>query len=247
MLTNYSDHDWDPAWSPDGAEIAWRRGGYGSANIWIMNEDGSNQHQVTTDGWNFDPDWDPLGEWLYFWSYDGSGGASPRIWKVRPDGTEQQQVSSISVPAVNHFVSPDGLFIAFEGGSTSGARDLWIMGIDGTNPVQLSNTSYWEAYPTYNSDGTKICFGSNPVVGGFKLFFINPDGSGYEQATYPPAGNSDYMGCFGVNDEELVIWRRMGPSNSNDEIGTYDLATDDFTQLTVGGSYDQCPDWHPDD
>src|SRR5690242_18788750 len=60
QLTTSTSSDTNPAWSPDGTQIAWAHAG----NIWVMNADGSGQTQLTHDGFsNFDtePSWSPSG------------------------------------------------------------------------------------------------------------------------------------------------------------------------------------------
>ena len=47
----------EPAWSPDGKEIAYTSGG----QIWVMNADGGNAHQLTAGAYTDDPAWQPLG------------------------------------------------------------------------------------------------------------------------------------------------------------------------------------------
>src|SRR3954469_6715957 len=47
QLTNGRDSD--PAWSPDGSEIAFQRRADGSSDIYVMNADGSGPHAVTAD------------------------------------------------------------------------------------------------------------------------------------------------------------------------------------------------------
>jgi TolB protein len=57
-LTNTpNDFEAEPAWSPDGKQIAYSRAG----DIWVMNADGSDQHQVTfSPQADRRPDWQPL-------------------------------------------------------------------------------------------------------------------------------------------------------------------------------------------
>lgn len=58
----------DPAWSPDGRQIAFLSNREGGFDLWVMNADGSNQHQVTRTGAKRanNPVWSPDGKWIAF-------------------------------------------------------------------------------------------------------------------------------------------------------------------------------------
>ena len=59
-LINHSADDRAPAWSPDGARIAFQSGRDGNNEIYVMNADGSGQVNITNspydDTW---PSWRP--------------------------------------------------------------------------------------------------------------------------------------------------------------------------------------------
>jgi Tol biopolymer transport system component len=60
-LTTAKSLDRTPAWSPDGAYIAFVSNRSGSDQVWLMNADGSNQHQITNaPAGAYEPDWQPL-------------------------------------------------------------------------------------------------------------------------------------------------------------------------------------------
>lgn len=50
QLTNSPGLDGQPAWSPDGSQIAFISNRTGYPAVWVMNRDGSNQHQVSPEG-----------------------------------------------------------------------------------------------------------------------------------------------------------------------------------------------------
>ena len=49
-LTHSPEQDIQPAWSPDGKNIAWLSGNEGHWNIFLINQDGSDLRQLTADG-----------------------------------------------------------------------------------------------------------------------------------------------------------------------------------------------------
>ena len=75
-----NDQKWseNPVWSPDGSQIAYDSDGDndGWQELWLMDEDGSNQREIRDAGGNKDlwlRAWSPDGEWLSFtqadWTY----------------------------------------------------------------------------------------------------------------------------------------------------------------------------------
>jgi Tol biopolymer transport system component len=95
QITQPADLDWDvdnaPAWSPDGSKITFTRGtecffgGCESAQLWVVNADGSNPTKLT-DIWAFTSAWSPDGTKIIFSaSIAGSGGAD--LLMMNPDGS----------------------------------------------------------------------------------------------------------------------------------------------------------------
>jgi Tol biopolymer transport system component len=84
--------DADPAWSPDGQQIAFRRGGGSNADIFLMNPDGSGERPLVTDtGPDSDPTWSPDGSRIAFVSGRSLGdGQDQHVWVVGADGSGQR-------------------------------------------------------------------------------------------------------------------------------------------------------------
>lgn len=58
-LTSGQSNNEDPSWAPDGEHIVFSSNRSGSYQLYIMNADGTNVHQVTRSGENYSPDWSP--------------------------------------------------------------------------------------------------------------------------------------------------------------------------------------------
>jgi hypothetical protein len=93
--------DGQPAWSPNGQQIAYISQDDGNFEIYRINLDGSNKVRLTTepasDGL---PIWSPDGNWIAFRSDRGGSWA---IWVMRPDGTDLRKVVDAPVLPVWFF------------------------------------------------------------------------------------------------------------------------------------------------
>ncbi len=109
-LTSDSATDTAPAWSPDGSQIAYTSDAAGSADIWVMNTDGSGKQNLTSDAfWNENPDWSPDGEQIVY-ARQKSGSFDWDVWVMRADGSGKTNLTS-QAPGTTAFDpawSPDG-------------------------------------------------------------------------------------------------------------------------------------------
>jgi WD40 repeat protein len=92
-----SGDDYAPAWSPDGSRVAFARKltNEGTADIYVVNVDGTGLAQLTTDAADDDfPAWSPDGTKIAFTSNrDGDF----EVYTMNPDGTAQTQVTNNTV------------------------------------------------------------------------------------------------------------------------------------------------------
>ena len=91
-----------PDYSPDGQQIVFVKilgsdaNHPTSFNIWTMNADGTNPHQVTQENGNIagdgEPSWSPDGEWIAFGRFSNAKNAQA-IFLIHPDGTGIHRVT----------------------------------------------------------------------------------------------------------------------------------------------------------
>ena len=98
------------AWSPDSQTIAFTRGSADKADIFTIPAAGGAETRLTSDTINDGPDYSPDGKYLYF---DSSRSGSIQIWRMKPDGTEAEQVTADDNTNSSPHVSPDGKSVAF--------------------------------------------------------------------------------------------------------------------------------------
>ena len=149
QLTNELGYDGGPFWSYDGKKIVYRAehpktpeeiADYqgllskglirpGNLEIWVMNADGSNKHQVTHNGAaNFAPYWYPDGKRIVFASNmaDPKNGRDFDLYLINEDGTGLERIT----------YAPD--FDAFPMFSSDGKRLVWASNRNGKAPHETN-------------------------------------------------------------------------------------------------------------
>jgi len=122
----------------------------GNMDLWIMNADGSNQRQLTTNSRNnTQPVVTRDGRYLIF-SSDRSGTAN--IWRVDIDGTNARQLTSGSGEAYPH-CTPDGKWVVYTL-LGAGKPTVWRVSIDGGAPEKIIDG--YATHPTVSPDGESI-------------------------------------------------------------------------------------------
>jgi Tol biopolymer transport system component/predicted Ser/Thr protein kinase len=144
------------AWTPDG-RIVFSSNASGDEDIWIMDADGSNQRQLTSNARiNRHPAVSPDGRYIVFLS-DRSG--TPHLWRMNIDGSEQRQLTNVGPDGEQApQFSPDGRWLFYmtaQGGYDR--RSAWRIAADGSGgPVRVSDKI--SAYPTPSPDGQWIAY-----------------------------------------------------------------------------------------
>ena len=155
------DHDFQPAFSPDGQRIAFRsdRGGGG---IFLMGATGESVTRLTDFGYN--PAWSPDGREVALAS---EGAFDPR-WRaglsrlVRVDVATGAQRPLPVTDGVQPAWSPQGLRIAYWGlAQPSNRRAIWTIPADGGPPVTVVDDAFYNWSPTWSPDGRFLYFASN--------------------------------------------------------------------------------------
>ena len=120
-------------WTPDGRIIYSSTAG-GSADLWIMNADGSNQKQLTSDpAQDYEPHVTPDGRYIFFGSLRGK---LPSVWRMDIDGNNLKQMTDQEDYLQD--ISPDGKWLIFTSWRTT-KLSLWRVSVDGGDPVQITD------------------------------------------------------------------------------------------------------------
>jgi Tol biopolymer transport system component len=154
---------WDsnPAWSPDGARIAFVSNRSGPHGIWISRPDGSDAVQVADFGGAFvdNPAWSPDGRTVAF---DGSPDGNTAIFTVPPEGGTPRRIVDGPGDNRNPSWSRDGRWLYFES-NRSGQWRIHAQPVDGGTPVVISTGTGINARES--ADGTRLIYAKPDATG----------------------------------------------------------------------------------
>jgi len=154
-----------PAWSPDGTQIAtihWPAGSAsGPYDLWLMNADGSNGHTLVQ---NIDSGtvnnlaWSQDSNWVLFSKGD-------QLRRIRRDGTGLTQITTAggwqSDTNAETFFNSNAIVYVWPQAPlnpTDTDTNIWIMDPDGSNQTQLTTATDPERLPGISPDGSKIVY-----------------------------------------------------------------------------------------
>jgi serine/threonine protein kinase len=159
--------DTQPAFSPDGQQIAFRSEREGGG-IFVMGRTGESVHRVTDSGFN--PAWSPNGEEIVF----ADEGFVLPVGRYQPSGLWAVTVATgakrlvTKGDAVQPSWSPHGQRIAYwavnglrESGGTGAQRDLWTVPANGGSPLRVTDDPAVDWNPIWAPDGKFLYFVSD--------------------------------------------------------------------------------------
>ena len=215
----------------------------GHKEIWAMDYDGSNQHQITRIGSiSLSPRVSPDGSRVAFSSLTKSG------WEILMYSLELNR--PLSFP---HFggtnLSPawsgDGTKIAFSS-SRGGSPEIYVADASGGNSHRVTASKGPDVSPVWNrKTNSQIAFVSGRT-GLPQIYTMESDGTNDQRMTdqgYAVSPN------WAPNGQFLTFaWvRKYGPGAPGaSDIYLMDIASKQFVQLTHDGGRNDFPSWSPD-
>ena len=112
--------------------------------IWLMNADGTDPIQIVRSGITFTdylPAWSPNGELIMFNQRCATKFCTPYLMSISStDRTVLQgkrlEINIITIENVDY--SPDGVFLAYEGGESGENYDIFYMDVTGANRKRVT-------------------------------------------------------------------------------------------------------------
>ncbi len=199
-----NDDDFDPNWSPGGNLIVCSSGFGNSAELILMDADGSNRRQVTNDSTgDYDPAFSPNGFALAFYRDDGT---DMDIFRTNLEGDELTNLTNTTSDDARPEWTPDGDIVY----SAEDRTRLTRMEDDGSGKTYLTDPSGTakDKRPHMSPDGDMLIFeredGSDDDI-----HVADADGDHIRQLTAD--GSDEKAPCFSTDGRFLAYQHGSGP------------------------------------
>jgi PKD repeat protein len=144
--------DAEPAWSPDGLQLAFSRSG----DVYVMPANGGTLLNLTNHpAADASPAWSPDGARIAFTS-DREG--LPQLYLMNADGSNVVRLAGALGYAGEPAWSPDGSTLAFDCGIDLGNGDICAVSADGSTFRRLTTDPAGDSAPAWSPDGAAIAF-----------------------------------------------------------------------------------------
>ena len=244
------ENAFNPAYSPDGQRIAMDASWAGPRRIWLLDRQGHNPQQVTTDTSeevaHVAPAWSPDGKKIVF---QNLARTKFDIRTVNLDSKQMNWITNDSLTNIRPSWSPSGRFIYFSS-YRSGGINIWRApvkadgGLNGSLQ-QVTTGAGQDVEVAVSPDSKRLAYATLRQNADIWRLPVSPQ-SGLSSGT-PEAVISttreDSRGAWSP-DDKMVAFNSDRAGDMN--IWLFTLADSSTRQLTTGHGGDFQPNWSPD-
>ena len=224
----------------------------------IADRDGTNERVLIEDReLVYSPSYSADGQWIVV-TIEDSGQAD--IYRVRPDGTQLEQLTDDLAYDDQGTLSPDGRTLAFMSTRGSGTANIWLKDLVTDRYTNLTGNRGGNFRPSWSPDGQWLAFSSDrdsdpgdlpnhwEHLQSTGIYVVRPNGRGLRRLTRDGgvAGSPEWSAdgrrvLFYETDEAGAYMNKFGGART--EITSIDVMTGQRTQHTASGEIKLAPSW----
>lgn len=213
--------------------------------VYIMDFDGENIRQLTTDGnLALSPSWAPDGKRILFTSYKPSvkgGFVNPNLYLYDTVTRQRRVLSAAKGLNTGGVFHPKENKVAYTF-STNGKPELFMHDLDANTRTALTRTQFFSVEPDFSPDGTQLAYSSSKT-GRPHIYVSNSDGQNAKRLTFAGIYNSSPRWSPAGNK---IVFSGQENKANNFNIFMIDPSGSNLVRLTDGKSSSENPSWSPD-
>jgi TolB protein len=181
-----------------------------------------------------------FGTHIYFVHQQSKRSPVKEIWRMDPDGTNQQQLTRFNSTSIQPSVSPDGTKVAFTS-YYKGTPGIFVFSVDPVRDLRFYNqVASMNETPSFTPDGKQIVYASS-AGRCCRIFISNLDGTGFKAITSSSFIDSEPK----VSPKSQQIAFSSGRSGA-EQVWLMNIDGGDIQRLTDGTGEASNPSWNPD-
>jgi len=255
QITGLANGACQPAWSPDGSQIAFispcngRKDIYPGSKIYLADSEGKNMWALpvpmATAG-DFSPAWSPDGKMIAFSSLRAD--SKPHIFLFNFSDSSIKQVTSAAYGDVHPSWAPSGLQLAFVRQFPN--AQIWVTDLTGKQQFQYSPSgAVINQWPVWNKDGTILFYSqmSPDAVVPFLVGLSYEDRGKNLEFRIPPLGTDDIGPVVEpvISPDGKWFVYESWPDGINHDIYMISIEGENRKRLTTDKDRDFGPVWKP--